>query len=425
MSRFSFRLLRGLRDIVYADAARLTYIEDVFRRNLNSYGFEEIRLPVLESAELFDRGLGQATDAVMKEMYEFNDRDGEKVALRPEGTASCVRAVVNNNLTREDRPRFWYAGLMFRHERPQAGRYRQFQQIGAEIFGFDSPDSDVELISLGHAVFRELGVSDAITLEINTIGSSDNRQDYRKALVDYLEPVKEKLHEDDRKRLGTNPLRILDSKDPGAQELLDHAPDLHDFLDRAALDKFHYALAMLDDLDIRYEINKRLVRGFDYYTGIVFEWKTNEIGSQDAVCAGGRYDGLVSLLGGAETGAVGFAAGIERIALLHERVGTKFEYRNSDVYIVPLDESSRSYANRITKLLRAGTDLKVRMHLGGGKMKARMRWADRSGATWAIIVGDDERINGVATVKWLREDRKQTQLPIDELPARLVQLGGT
>lgn len=422
MKQSNCRLLRGMRDIVYSDAARLSHIEDVFRRNLNSFGFEEIRLPVLEPAELFDRGLGLATDAVMKEMYEFNDRDGVKVALRPEGTASCVRAVVNNNLTREDRPRFWYAGLMFRHERPQAGRYRQFQQIGAEIFGFDSPDSDVELISLGHSVFEELDIADSITLEINTIGSSDNRHDFRRALVEYLDPIKNKLDEESRIRLGTNPLRILDSKSATTQQLLDNAPDFHDFLDEDAMGRFDAALSMLDDLGIDYEVNKRLVRGFDYYTGIVFEWTTEEIGSQDAVCAGGRYDGLVPLLGGPETGAVGFAAGIERIALLHEAVAPDFEYRNSDVYVIPLDEATRAYANLVAKSLRTDTDLKVRMHLGGGKMRAKMRWADRSGATWAIILGEDELKKRVATVKWLREDREQTELPINELPAILAQL---
>lgn len=422
MTRANFRVLRGMRDITYADAARLTCIEDVFAKQLTSFGFEEIRLPVMEAAELFNRGLGQATDAVMKEMYEFRDRDGEQVALRPEGTASCVRAVVNNNLCREDRPRFWYNGLMFRHERPQAGRYRQFHQVGAEIFGFGSADADVELIAIADAVFKDLRIDSSIEFEINTIGSAANRAAYRSALVDYLEPFRSDLDEDSQNRLSTNPLRILDSKHDKTQEVLEEAPDLLDYVDADSRGNYELALAMLDELDIGYRCNTRLVRGFDYYTGIVFEWKTDAIGSQDAICAGGRYDGLVPMLGGADVGAVGFAAGIERIALLHESANTDFDYRSSDVYVIPFDESLRGYANTVAATLRAQTGLRVRMHLGAGKLRAKLRWADRSGAAWAVLVGEDEKSRNEATLKWLRTDDEQLSLPVSELSQKLIQI---
>ncbi len=401
-----------MRDLLPEDSALYTRIEDTFRDVLQKYSYEEIRLPVVESKELFDRGLGEATDAVSKEMYAFADRDGAELALRPEGTASCARAVVNHSLAHEDRPRLWYAGPMFRYERPQAGRYRQFQQVGAEAFGYSGPAIDFELIAICTDVYQELGVLDSISLLINNIGSGEARARYRTALVEYLTPQFEHLDSDSQKRLTSNPIRILDSKNPKTQEMLRDAPLLADFVGQESTDRFSQLLLMLDAALIRYEITPRLVRGFDYYTDSVFEWTTPLVGSQDAVCAGGRYDGLIELLGGRPTPGIGFAAGIDRIALAMRSSEEVDEHTKADVYVIPLDEEQRPYAGEIARELRQYAGLRVREHTEPGRMATKMRWADKSGARWAVIAGSNEASDRSVSIKWLREDREQQTVPL-------------
>ena len=313
-----------------------------------------------------------------------------------------------------DRPRLWYEGPMFRHERPQAGRYRQFQQLGVEAFGFSDPASDVEVVQIGNEVFSQLGLHSFVTLKINTIGSADARAQYRERLVEALTPHSTELDEDSRKRLQTNPLRILDSKIPKTKELLKDMPQLQDSLSDDAKERFDHVLELLTTVGVEYTLDPHLVRGFDYYTDTVFEWVTDHLGAQDAVCAGGRYDGLVELLGGSPTPGVGFAAGIDRIASLCEQLDEPI-YRAADVYLIPMDERHREFVNSVAQHLRYQTNWKVREHIGAGNMKNKMRWADKSNAYWAIIVGDSELQDGKVTVKWLRSDRAQLTTSVENL----------
>ena len=345
--KFRHQLVRGMRDELPQDAARLTLVEDTFRKVLRSFSYEEIRLPIVESKNLFDRGLGEATDAVAKEMYTFVDRDGSELALRPEGTASCARAVINHSMTHDDKPRLWYAGPMFRHERPQAGRYRQFQQIGVEAFGYSDETIDFELIDIGTQVFSELGILESITLLVNNIGDAKARASFRDALVEFLTPHVSELDSDSRQRLQSNPIRILDSKEERTQSILRDAPKLKEFVSERSTQRFEGLLARLQFAGIKYQVSDHLVRGFDYYTDTVFEWISSRIGAQDAVCAGGRYDGLIELLGGNPTPAIGFAAGIDRIALLHLNCDIPFGYQATDVYVIPLDEAQRTYTSQL------------------------------------------------------------------------------
>ena len=401
-----------MRDLLPEDAARLTLIEDTFRDLLNRYSYEEVRLPIVEPKNLFDRGLGESTDAVAKEMYSFQDRDSSELALRPEGTASCARAIVNHSLAHEDKPRLWYAGPMFRHERPQAGRYRQFQQVGAEAFGYSGPAIDFEMLQIVTDVFNSLGLLETITLLVNNIGDAGARAQFRDALVEYLNPYKSDLDSDSKQRLISNPLRILDSKIERTRSILTGAPRLKDFVSDDSTERFETILEMLDSVPISYELADQLVRGFDYYTDTVFEWVTDRIGAQDAVCAGGRYDGLIELLGGRPTPGIGFAAGVDRIALLLSSVQEEVEYRSTDVYLIALSEGQRSYISEVARRIRQGTKLRVREHTEPGRMGTKMRWADKSGATWAVIAGESEESELNVSIKWLRSDREQMRVPL-------------
>lgn len=410
-----------MRDILPEDSARLTLIEDTFRDVLRSYSYEEIRLPVVEAKALFDRGLGEATDAVSKEMYSFEDRDGTHLALRPEGTASCARAIVNHSMAHEDKPRLWYAGPMFRHERPQSGRYRQFQQIGAEAFGYSGPAIDYELMSLGTEVFSKLGVLDDTTLLLNNIGNAAERASYRDALVDFLSPHESELDFDSRHRLVVNPIRILDSKNARTQEILEDAPKIQQFVSSESDERFSTVRRLLDSADIQHRIAPHLVRGFDYYTGTVFEWVTDKVGAQDAICAGGRYDGLIELLGGRPTPGIGFAAGIDRIALLLEKCEEDSVYQGTDVYVIGLGEEQQHYVAEVARRLRRHTDLRVREHTESGRMGAKMRWADKSGAKWALIAGDMEAAKHEVTIKWMRSDKEQATVSVDHVIVMLSE----
>jgi histidyl-tRNA synthetase len=410
--------IRGMRDVLPAEARRWQRVESATIRTLESFGYEEIRLPLLESTELFSRGLGEATDAVEKEMYNLLDRDGEKLSLRPEGTASCVRAGLQHGLLFNQTQRLWYRGPMFRYERPQKGRYRQFEQIGAEVFGVAGPDVDAELIQMSAMLFRSLGVARELRLELNTLGSGDSRRAYRDALVEYLTPRRDALDVDSQRRLERNPLRILDSKDTATRAVLEGAPTLTDYLDDASKAHFDGLRRLLDALQIGYVVNPRLVRGLDYYTHTVFEWITDALGSQGTVCAGGRYDGLVEQLGGRPTPGAGFAIGIDRLVLLHEALAQGLRAEPVDGYCVVQGDEHQAWAMATCQRVRdALPELRLRLNAGGGKLKNQMKRADASGANWALIVGEDEVANDEVTLKWLRADLPQERLA----PAALIQ----
>ena len=418
----AYQLIRGMRDVVAEDAARLRLVEDAIKAVVQSYGYEEIRLPLLESTELFSRGVGEATDIVEKEMYSLTDRKGNSLSLRPEGTASCARACIEKGLLHNRAQRLWYAGPMFRYERPQKGRYRQFQQIGAEIFGVHGPDADAELIQMVYAMWVKLGIEGDIVLEINTIGSGAARDTYRQALVDYLEPYAGELDRDSRRRLDTNPLRILDSKAASTQRIIEGAPSLANYVDAEARNHFDGLTELLGSLQLPYRVNPRLVRGLDYYTHTVFEWVTGGIGAQDTVCAGGRYDGLVERLGGRATPAAGYAIGIDRVALLHEAADREADYRPVDVYCAVQDPKFMGWMLTVAQRLRDDAPgLRVRTHTGGGKLAAQLKRADESGARWALIVGEDEVAQNCVSLKWLRADRGQTMVSVDALAAALKE----
>ena len=404
-----------MRDILRTDAARMTLVEDTFRSTLQSYGYDEIRLPLLERTELFTRGVGESTDAVSKEMYTLFDRDEESLALRPEGTASCVRAVLANGLLRGDRPRLWYNGPMFRYERPQKGRYREFQQFGAEAFGYSGPDVDVELLYIAEEVWSKLGIGANTELRINTLGNVHSRTAYRNALVDYLRPLEKELDPDSVRRLTTNPLRILDSKNAQTQELLADAPRLTHHLDNESQIYFRELVNSLDSSGIPYVIDERMVRGLDYYTHIVFEWHSEKLGAQSQIGGGGRYDGLVELLGGPSCPASGFAVGIDRIALVHQAVNEDFDAHSVDVYVIALDTKCEEYADKVARTIRQGTSLKVRKHRGHDKVKNQFRAADRSDAEWAIVIGEDEMNSQTVSCKFLRVDRPQLEVPVNKI----------
>ena len=402
------------------EARRWQHVERVTIAAVESYGYEEIRLPLLESTDLFSRGLGESTDAVEKERYNLLDRDGEQLSLRPEGTASCVRACLQHGLIFNQTQRLWYRGPMFRYERPQKGRYRQFEQIGAEAFGMATPDVDAELIHMCATLFDRLGVSAAVRLELNTIGSAESRKAYRDALVGYLAPRRGDLDPDSQRRLERNPLRILDSKDLGTQRVLVGAPNLADYLDDASKAHFDGLKRLLDALQIPYVFNPRLVRGLDYYTHTVFEWITDELGSQGTVCAGGRYDGLVEQLGGRPTAGAGFAIGVDRLVLLDEALNAGRTVEPIHGYCVVLDDAQAGWAMAVCQQLRDGVPgLRLRYGAGGGKMKNQMKRADSSGAQWALIIGEDEVADNATTVKWLRADVPQERLSVPALIERL------
>lgn len=402
-----YRAVRGMVDILPEQSPVWQRVEDAARDILNQYAYREIRLPIIESTQLFARSIGEVTDIVEKEMYTFDDRNGDSMSLRPEGTAGCVRAVVQHNLAVTP-CKLWYTGPMFRYERPQKGRQRQFHQLGVEAFGVAAPDLDAELLLVCRALWQALGVSDALTLEINSIGSPAARAAYRDALVDYLEQHVTSLDADSQRRLKSNPLRILDSKDPNTQALLDDAPVMADSLDDESSRDFDRLLALLEAAGLDYRINHRLVRGLDYYNKTVFEWTTSALGAQGTVCGGGRYDGLVDQFGGKNsTPAAGFAVGLERLVLLLESLGNA-TIPSVDVYVVTADEASYLHAlPRIEALRGALPQVSIQQHLGGGSFKSQFKRADKSGANIALVYGESEVANNSVTVKPLRGHGEQ------------------
>jgi histidyl-tRNA synthetase len=405
--------IRGMNDLLPGDSPRWQFFEAKVRHLMARYGFAEIRMPIVEQTALFARSIGEVTDIVEKEMYTFDDRNGDSLTLRPEGTAGCVRAAMEHGLLYNQTQRLWYQGPMFRHERPQKGRYRQFHQVGVETYGFDGPDIDAEVILLSARLWQELGLTDHVTLELNSLGSADARAAYRETLVAYFEQHSDVLDDDSKRRLATNPLRILDSKNPAMAEMLGGAPQLIDHLDDESREHFERLKAMLNAAGIDYVINPRLVRGLDYYSRTVFEWTTTALGSQGTVCAGGRYDGLVEQLGGKPTPAVGFAMGIERLILLLETLNLVPDAAlgGCDVYLVPMDDASSPAALSLAEQLRGALpELRLTLHCGGGSFKSRMKKADKSGATVALLLGEDERHEQAVTLKFLRDARDQQQL---------------
>ncbi|MEJ2644958.1 MAG: histidine--tRNA ligase [Gammaproteobacteria bacterium] len=414
--------IRGMNDILPDQSSAWQHIEDIARGVLRAYGYREIRLPLLEKTELFKRSIGEVTDIVEKEMYTFEDRNGDSLTLRPEGTAGCVRAGIQHGLLHNQVQRLWYLGPMFRHERPQKGRYRQFHQIGVETFGMEGPDVDAELILLTARLWQALGVRD-VTLQLNSLGTLESRNAYRQVLVEYLSARMDQLDEDSRRRLNTNPLRILDSKNPQMQELIAAAPRLADYLDADSQAHFDALRAMLDEAGVPYEINPRLVRGLDYYGKTVFEWVTDRLGAQGTVCAGGRYDGLVEFLGGRTTPAVGFAIGLERLIALLEELEVVPPARDPHAYLVLMGEAAQRRGLALAESLRdALPGLRLQTHCGGGSFKSQFKRADRSGATVALVLGDDEISRGQVAVKPLRGAGEQEVLPQQALTERLRAL---
>ena len=412
--------IRGMNDILPAQSPVWQYLEGTVKDLLAGYGYDEIRMPIVEQTALFKRSIGEVTDIVEKEMYTFEDRNGDSLTLRPEGTASCVRACEEHGLLYNQTQRLWYTGPMFRHERPQKGRYRQFYQIGVETFGIPTADIDAELILMTARLWAQLGLSDAVTLQLNTLGSNEARARYRDALVDYLSARKDQLDEDSQRRLETNPLRVLDSKDPATQALLSDAPELHDYLDDESREDFAMLRSILDASGVKYEINQRLVRGLDYYCKTVFEWVTDKLGSQGTVCAGGRYDGLVEQLGGKATPAVGFAMGVERLILLLEtlEVIPAEVMQTVDFYVCGMGDGAAQASLLLSDKIRAEQPwLRVQTHCGGGSFKSQMKKADKSGALYALLLGESEIEAGQVTVKDLRGGTEQQT--IDQ--ATLVQ----
>ena len=413
----TYQLVRGMQDILPADTGRWREVEAVVTDVLGRYGYSEIRLPLVESTALFSRGVGEATDLVEKEMFTFADRRGKSLSLRPEGTAGCARACIENGLLHHQTPRLWYRGAMFRYERPQKGRSREHTQIGAEVFGLPGPDIDAELLTMLARIYRELGIGDLVTLELNTIGSAECRARYRSELVEFLRPHADALDADSQRRLATNPLRILDSKVDSTRAIVADAPRLEGCLDDASREHFAGLRRALDAAGVAYRINPHLVRGLDYYTHTVFEWVTDALGAQNAVSSGGRYDGLVARLGGRPTPGLGFGMGLDRVVLLHaENVDRR--YARADVAVVVTSDEHRAHASSIAEYIRDGTRLRVLLLPPRG-LRSQFREADRSGARWAVIVGDDEVAENGVTMKWLRAERPQRMVPIDALVAEL------
>jgi histidyl-tRNA synthetase len=401
------RSIRGMNDILPDVTPYWQAVETALKEVLSAYGYQEIRFPIVEKTELFCRSIGEVTDIVEKEMYTFNDRNGDQLTLRPEGTAGCVRAAMQNGLLNQTQ-RLWYMGPMFRHERPQKGRYRQFHQIGVEAYGFNGPDIDAEMILMTARIWKKLGLK-GTTLQINSLGSTQARLAYRDVLVAYFESHKEQLDEDSQRRLSSNPLRILDSKNPAMQALNDAAPKLIDHLDDVSRLEFDSLCQSLDDAGLEYEINPRLVRGLDYYGKTVFEWVTEQLGSQGTICAGGRYDGLVSQLGGKGATAIGFAIGIERLIALLEATDALPDISSIDVYFVAVGEQAARQSLLLAEKLRDQVEnLKLITHCGGGSFKNQFKRADRSGARWTLILGDDELSQQVVGVKTMATGKQET-----------------
>jgi len=419
------KAIRGMNDILPAETSSWQYLEETVLRVLKGYGYQQIRMPIVEYTDLFKRSIGEVTDIVEKEMYTFEDRNGESLTLRPEGTACCVRACEEHGLLYNQVQRLWYNGPMFRYERPQKGRYRQFHQIGVETFGMAGPDIDAELIMLSARLWRELGLLDHVTLEINSLGSAEARARYRDDLVTFLEKHIDRLDKDSQRRLSSNPLRILDSKNPDTQALLDEAPNFKDYLDQESADHFQQLLARLDAAGIAYQVNPRLVRGLDYYSKTVFEWVTAELGAQGTVCAGGRYDGLVEQLGGKPTPAVGFAMGVERLILMLQTLQCIPDNlsKTADIYVASAGEGASSAALQVAETLRSGFEnLRVQVDCTGGGFKGQLKRADKSGADYALLIGEEELAQREVTVKPLRGGAEQARVKSDGLVEHFKKL---
>lgn len=416
--------IRGMNDLLPQDSGVWQYVESTLSDILQRYAYQEIRFPIVEATELFKRSIGEVTDIVEKEMYTFDDRNGDSLTLRPEGTACCVRACEEHGLLYNQTQRLWYMGPMFRHERPQKGRYRQFHQLGVEAFGMQGPDIDAEILLLSARMLSELGVAEAVTLQLNSLGNAESRQAYKEALVAYLETRRDQLDEDSQRRLTTNPLRILDSKEPKTQALLNEAPVLLDYLDAESRSHFDQLKVLLDARGLGYQVNPRLVRGLDYYGKTAFEWVTDKLGSQATVCAGGRYDGLVEQLGGKPTPAVGFGLGLERLVLLLQTLDVVPQGldQQADIYVVVAGD----YANEALAFAEHLRDqlpfVRLMTHCGGGSIKSQMKKADKSGADIALILGEDEIREGKVTLKYLREEAQQQTLLQSEAVAFLQSL---
>jgi histidyl-tRNA synthetase len=420
----TLQAIRGMNDILPEHSPSWQFVEDSVRATLEAYGFREIRMPIVEKTELFRRSIGEVTDIVEKEMYTFEDRNGDSLTLRPEGTAGCVRACIQHSLVSNQVQRLWYTGPMFRHERPQKGRYRQFHQIGVEVFGLEGPDVDAELLMLTARLWKRLGLP-RMSLQVNSLGTSEARARFREDLVAYLRAHSDELDEDSQRRLDTNPLRILDSKDPHTQALLDDAPRLSEYIDADSRAHFDALCGFLDAAAIEYQVNPRLVRGLDYYGRTVFEWVTDQLGAQGTVCAGGRYDGLVEYLGGRRTPAVGFAMGLERLIALLESAGVEVPDASPHLYIVAMGKLAQQQGLLLAERLRdAMPRLRVLTHCGGGSFKSQFKKADRSGAQYALVIGDDEVRKREVGIKALREQKEQESVSFDALDGTVSRLFG-
>ncbi|MEM7420195.1 MAG: histidine--tRNA ligase [Pseudomonadota bacterium] len=420
----TIQAIRGMNDCLPEISGTWQKVESVLRQVVANYGYQEIRTPIVESTDLFKRSIGEVTDIVEKEMYTFEDRNGDSLTLRPEGTASCVRAGNEHGLLYNQQQRLWYMGPMFRHERPQKGRYRQFHQFGVETYGMDGPDIDLEVILLSARLWKAFGIEQHVKLEINTLGSNEARAAYRDTLVAFLKERADQLDEDSLRRLETNPLRVLDSKNPDVQAAIADAPALIDHLDEESKVHFDTLCNRLTQAGIEFEVNPRLVRGLDYYNRTVFEWVTDSLGAQGTVCAGGRYDGLVEQLGGKATPAVGFAMGIERLVLLLTTLTEEGQDTSSaDVYVTAMGDDAQSYAIEVAEHLRnALPTVRIMMHCGGGNFKKQLKRADKTGARLALLLGSDEMQSRVVGIKPLRDGQEQITVSFDTLVEKVSEM---
>lgn len=418
--------IRGMNDLLPEDTSVWQQVESVLRQTLSSYGFNEVRMPIVEKTNLFCRAIGEVTDVVEKEMYSFEDRSGDHLSLRPEGTAGCVRSCLEHNLIYNQEQRLWYMGPMFRHERPQKGRYRQFHQMGCEVFGLDGPDIDAQLISLTYTIWKKLGIEKELELQLNSLGSAEERLAYKVDLVKFLEAHFEDLDEDCKRRTYTNPLRVLDTKDEKVIEILKNAPKLSDYFGEQTRNHFEGLRKFLDNLGIKYVLNDRLVRGLDYYNLTVFEWVTTALGSQGTVCGGGRYDSLVEQLGGAPTKAVGFGMGMERLILLLTTLEKIKPNSNVDVYVLGSGENSELKMLEVSNLLRdALPTARVMTHCGGGNFKKQFKKANKLGAKVAVIIGEAEIANNSVTIKNMTDkDAEQFECPVAQATDAIAKILG-
>ncbi|HHF3279838.1 TPA: histidine--tRNA ligase [Vibrio alginolyticus] len=419
----TIQAIRGMNDCLPTQSPLWQKLENTVKNVISAYGYNEVRMPIVEETNLFSRAVGEETDVVSKEMYTFDDRNGDSLTLRPEGTAGCVRSCIQNSLINRDEQRLWYMGPMFRHERPQKGRYRQFHQCGVEVFGLNGPDVDAELIMMTARLWRELGINEHVRLELNSIGSQEDRADYRTALVAFLEQHIDVLDEDCKRRMHTNPLRVLDTKNPDVQAILGDAPRLSDYLGEESKAHFAGLCELLDAAGIKYTVNERLVRGLDYYNRTVFEWITESLGAQGTVCGGGRYDGLVEQLGGKPTPAVGFAMGLERLVLMLETLELTNVRRSVDVYVVTAGEGTMMAGMKLAEQLRESVPgVRVMNHFGGGNFKKQFKRADKVGAVVALVLGENEVADNTVVLKDLAGGEQETynQAEVAEKIAALI-----